>query len=85
MNGLAESIAILIVLSGTTTYYVAVIGRLVWVALRTGRLQSRGVTYDRSTQPKRYWFLIVGATALGLVLVFATFLYLVEFIRRWIA
>ena len=34
-------------------------GRLVWVALRTGRLLARGVIYDRAEQPGRYYFGVI--------------------------
>ena len=59
-------------LGWATAWYVVFMGRLVLVALRTGRLQARGVVYDRETQPKRYWFGALTVTALGVFMIFAT-------------
>jgi len=70
----------LIALSATAIWYVIVIGRLLFVAIRTGRLQSRGVVYDRSSQPIRYWFLSIGFTAIGIILIVAALIYANHFL-----
>jgi hypothetical protein len=85
MKDLLGGIFWLVAALTATTYYVAITGRLVWVALRTGRLQSQGVVYDRGTQPKRYWFLIVACVVMGLIFIFTTVLYSVGFVRHWLA
>jgi hypothetical protein len=45
-------------------------GRLVWVALATGRLQARGVVYDREAQPVRYY---IGIISWGLIFTMCVF------------
>jgi hypothetical protein len=70
-------------LSVATVSYVVIIGRLLMTALRTGRLQSRGRVYDRSTQPGRYWLLTITFSAVGVVLVLLTLVFTRTFIHSF--
>jgi hypothetical protein len=68
-------------LSIATAWYLIFMGRLVVIALRTGRLQSRGRVYDRSVQPARHWLLTIAFAAFGILMVFLTFTYTLAFVR----
>lgn len=57
---------IFVIVVGTTLFYWIVAGRIVWTAIVTGRLQARGVVYDREANPVMYrlgvtsWIVIIG-------------------------
>lgn len=49
---------------GSTIPTVWVGGRIVWTAIRTGRLLARGAVYDRDTHPVRYFVGIISLVLL---------------------
>jgi len=63
------------------TYYAVFAWRIVSTALRTGRLQARGVVYDRSKQPGRYWLLTIAAASLSVIFLGTVIFYASAFFR----
>jgi uncharacterized membrane protein len=63
---------VLAVLIWATGYMLWWAPPMLFKALRTGRLPARGVTYNRHSQPRRYWFGIWFWLAMIALFVFAT-------------
>jgi hypothetical protein len=76
-------IAFIAVVLWATLFVLWFGGRIVWTAIRTGRLRARGAIYDRDNRPGFFYGLIVGWFGLFALLLLASAVFVNRALTQW--